>query len=101
LGSHLDGTFRLHVLACLVVHDGAIGEAPYRIIGQIRRLACVNVYAAHDLAPFIARPDLFLQTATNLPLSTPFFFPRSRSDWVQKISSQLSDGSIKAEHGTP
>jgi hypothetical protein len=44
LGFHLNGTFGLHVLACLFVRAGAIGEAPYRVIGQIRMLAYVNVY---------------------------------------------------------
>src|SRR6266403_6150973 len=53
------------------------------------------------LSPFHRVPVLFLQIATELPPSPACFVPRSRSNRAQKISSQLCDGSIKAEHGTP
>lgn len=33
-----------NVLPCVVMRDAAIGEAPYRVLGQIRMLAYVTVF---------------------------------------------------------
>jgi hypothetical protein len=52
-------------------------------------------------APSLHRAaDLILQMATEFASIGSMFSPSQRSNRAQKISSQLCDGSIKAEHGT-
>jgi hypothetical protein len=60
----------------------------------------IETVVTHALALGRA-PALFLQIPTELPPSAACFLPSSRSDHAQRVSSQLCDGSIKAEHGTP
>jgi hypothetical protein len=87
------------VLACLVVRDGAIGEAPYRVIGRIRMLAYVNVYrrqvsnadlkttTTHAFA--LQRSRSVLATATQFAIIGAMLFPSQpiRLDAEDKLAA--------------
>jgi hypothetical protein len=79
----------------------AIGEAPYRVVGQIRMFAYVNVYrppsvkrrpelttTTHAFAPHCS-PALFLQTATQFATIGAMLFPSQpiRLDAEDKLAA--------------